>query len=70
MASCTRFSRDICRNVSPKYLEIKSAPHFLAMGISLLDSLDNGRDDVANLKSAKIEIGGGISLVLILPLLH
>ena len=29
-------------NVSPKYLEIKSAPHFLAKGISLLDSLERG----------------------------
>ena len=50
-------------NVSPKYLEIKSAPHFLAKGISLLDSLDRGRDDgftgklnVANLKLPKFRM--------------
>ena len=50
-------------NVSPKYLEIKSAPHFLAKGISLLYLIHwkGGREDgftgkpnVANLKIAKI----------------
>ena len=77
MASCTRFSRDICRMFPQNIWKLNQHRTSLQRESLYLIHWRGGRGDgftekvnVANLKIAEIEIGGGISLVSILPSPH